>query len=283
MGRIQEAAEAYHKAIALNPRNSAAHHNLGNILAAAGRVAEAIAAYRRSIELNPDQGALAQKSLAGLLLGQGRIAEARAAFEQCKRQSASQKAMSSSAIEGLELCDRLLALGDRLPALLHGNEQATDACVLRDLALFCQHAKKWQSAAQFFAAAFKARPSLADDLATADRYNAACYAALAGCGQGAYDQPITSAERARLRCQARDWLRADLALRVRQLESGTIAARLEVRDKIRFWKVDADLVGIRDAECLEKLPPDERQECRALWAAVDALIRNASAERQQGR
>ena len=69
----------------------------------------------------------------------------------------------------------------------------------------------------------------------------------------------------------------------RQLESGTIAARLEVRDKIRFWKGDADLVGIRDADCLDKLPPDERQECRALWAAVDVFIKNASAERQRGR
>ena len=32
MGRMQEAAQAYRKAIEFNPRNSAAHHNLGNIL-----------------------------------------------------------------------------------------------------------------------------------------------------------------------------------------------------------------------------------------------------------
>jgi hypothetical protein len=35
-----------------------------------------------------------------------------------------------------------------------------------------------------------------DDVRTADRYNAACYAALAGCGRGNHDEPITGAEKA---------------------------------------------------------------------------------------
>jgi hypothetical protein len=47
--------------------------------------------------------------------------------------------------------------------------------------------------------------------------------------------------------------------------------------KLRFWKNDFDLAGIREADALNTLPPDEQQECRALWAAVDALIERASA------
>ena len=63
--------------------------------------------------------------------------------------------------------------------------------------------------------------------------------------------------------QARTWLRADLALRARQLDLATTASRLQVRDKIRFWKTDVDLRGIRDADMLDKLPAAEQQECRA--------------------
>jgi serine/threonine protein kinase/Tfp pilus assembly protein PilF len=278
IGRRHEADDEYRKAIDLNPRSSAAHHNLGNILAVAGRTEEAIAAYRRSIELNPDEGALAQKSLASVLLGQGSVCEARAAFRQCLDLLSPNQPMRPSATDGLNLCDRLLALGERLPALLHGKELSTDAMVLRDLALLSQYGKRWNAAARFFAAAFLAQPDLADDLVTADRYNAACYAALAGCDQGNHAEPVTGAEQAYLRHQAREWLRADLTLRARQLESASAATRLDVRDKIRFWKHDVDLAGIRDADALEKLPATERQECTALWAAVDAQIEKASAQ-----
>ena len=39
------------------------------------------------------------------------------------------------------------------------------------------------AAARFYEEAFAAQPKLADDLGAAHRYNAACAAALAGCGQ----------------------------------------------------------------------------------------------------
>ena len=281
MARIQDAAEAYRKAIDLDPKNSAAHHNLGNSLAAAGRLDEAIAAYRRSIELNPKEGALAQNCLGQTLLGQGHFTEARAAFQHSLETLSTNAATRTASIEGHSLCDRLLALGTDLPALLAGKERSSDAVVLRDLALYAQYGRKWSVAALFFAAAFEVRPELANDLRTAERYNAACYAALAGCGQGDDAERLTGAERAHLRWLAREWLRADLTLRGMQLESGTVAARLEVRDKLPFWKNDSDLVGIRDADALAKLPPEERQACRTLWAEVDALIEKASAEHRR--
>ena len=212
MGRVQEAAKAYHEAIALNPRNSAAYHNLGNILAAAGQVAGAIGAYRRSIELNPDQGGWPRSHWRDSFWG-----KAGSPRPAPRSSSASGKALSRKRCAPVLSRDSSFVTGSSLSAIAcrpfsMGVNRPLMLVCCADLALFCQHAKKWQSAAHFFAAAFKARPSLADDLATADRYNAACYATLAGCGQGAYDQPITSAERARLRCQARDWLWADLAL-----------------------------------------------------------------------
>jgi len=56
-----------------------------------------------------------------------------------------------------------------------------------------------------------------------------------------------------------DWLRADLVLRNRQLESGKPEARAEVSQKLNHWKVDRDLAGVRDPEALIKLPDDEKR------------------------
>jgi hypothetical protein len=49
-----------------------------------------------------------------------------------------------------------------------------------------------------------------------------------------------------------------------------------VDSTIRHWRGDADLAGLRDAEGLEKLPPDEREACRKLWADVAELLKKAS-------
>src|SRR5206468_10853885 len=55
------------------------------------------------------------------------------------------------------------------------------------------------------------KPALADDLKSWNRYNAACSAALAGCGQGNDVSGLDEKALARLRQQAMVWLRADLA------------------------------------------------------------------------
>jgi hypothetical protein len=41
---------------------------------------------------------------------------------------------------------------------------------------------------------------------------------------------------------------------------------------LRHWKADPDLAGLRDPEALAKLPADEQQACRKLWADLDALL-----------
>ena len=37
--------------------------------------------------------------------------------------------------------------------------------------------------------------------------------------------------------------------------------------------------GLRDADALERLPPAEREECRALWQEAADLLRRAQAAR----
>ena len=41
------------------------------------------------------------------------------------------------------------------------------------------------------------------------------------------------------------------------------------------WQEDADLAGVRDADALAKLPPDEQDAWRKLWADVDAVLKKA--------
>jgi tetratricopeptide (TPR) repeat protein len=84
-------------------------------------------------------------------------------------------------------------------------------------------------------------------------------------------------ERTRLRQQVRDSLRADLALRSKQLETGKPADRAAVQQAMQHWQRDSDLAGIRDAAALAKLPAEECAACERLWADVAALLKKAEA------
>jgi hypothetical protein len=129
----------------------------------------------------------------------------------------------------------------------------------------------YAAAARFFDAA----PKPADDLKSGDRYNAACNAALAAAGQGEDAGKLDDQERTRLREQALAWLRADLALWSRQLESGKPADRAAVQQALHHWQKDNDLAGLRDAAALAKLAPEQVAACKQLWADVAALLKKA--------
>jgi hypothetical protein len=72
-----------------------------------------------------------------------------------------------------------------------------------------------------------------------------------------------------------DWLRADLALLTKQLQSWWPGQTDEARKKLRHWQQDPDLAGVRDKEALAKLPEAEREAWRKLWADVADLLRKS--------
>ena len=53
-GKLEEAAEYYRRAIALNPRYAEACNNLGFVLQAQGNLDEAVALYRKAVEFDPN-------------------------------------------------------------------------------------------------------------------------------------------------------------------------------------------------------------------------------------
>jgi serine/threonine-protein kinase len=158
-----------------------------------------------------------------------------------------------------------------LPAFLQGTYQPRDNDERLALVGVCQFKDLRRAAARLYADAFTADPTLAEDLTTGNRYRAAVCAALAGCGRGADGARLSAAERARWLKKARAWLKADLVLHAKRLNSGNAGGRIQVRQQMQRWRADAQLDGVRGAEAIARLPDEEREGWAKLWAEAEAL------------
>ncbi len=83
-GRGDDAILQYEKALSLNPRNAAAHANLGALLASEGKVDEGMPHLRQAIQLDPDS-ADAHYHLGFALAQQGQVDEAVVHYEDAIR------------------------------------------------------------------------------------------------------------------------------------------------------------------------------------------------------
>jgi serine/threonine protein kinase/Flp pilus assembly protein TadD len=301
-GKLQEAEEAYRAALRLDPKYAGAHNGLGNVLSDRGKPKEAKEEYRAAIFLDP-KFAPPHNGLGSVLVQQGKGEEAereyraaigldpkaapphynlgillkdRGRLEEAKKEYLQALGLGLQAAgERLRQCDRLLALVQRLPAVLRGDGRPANAQEMLGFAELCSQPfeRRLAAAARFYGDAFAADPKLADDLKAGHRYNAACYAALAGCGQGKDADKLDDRDKTRLRRLALDWLKADLTLRAKQSQSD----RVVVQQTLRHWKVDADLAGVR-GDALAKLPEAEREPWKKLWDEVDGLLAKVGAE-----
>jgi hypothetical protein len=119
-------------------------------------------------------------------------------------------------------------------------------------------------------------PRLGDDRQARHRYNAACAAALAGCGLGKDEPPPSGEQKTKLRRQALDWLTAELGTWAKLLETANKDQRGFIAKTLEHWREDTDLAGIREDAGLAKLPERESVAFRKLWADVDALLKKAA-------
>jgi WD40 repeat protein/tetratricopeptide (TPR) repeat protein len=285
-GEVDEAIACWRQAILLDPKLApklaGAHFQLGYALSGKRQFDEAMACYQRAIELAPEY-AEAHCNLGEILRRQGHFAKSLAAYKRGHELGTKRPGWPYPSAEWVREAEGLVAMESKLPAFLKGQFQPRGTAELLGLAGVCQVKKLYAAAVRLYAEAFAADPKLADSLKAGHRYNAACYAALAGAGQGEDTTKLDDKERSRLRQQARDWLRADLVLRGKQLESGQPADRAAVQQALRHWQQDSDLVGIRDAAALAKSSGEERAACEKLWADVAALLKKAEAPATQGK
>ncbi len=144
------------------------------------------------------------------------------------------------------------SIEDRLGGILSGKARPRDPRERADFAYACSAKGLHAEAVRLYTQAFEEDPAVADDLASFQRYNAACAAVLA-----AVEDPG-------LRRRALEWLCADLAARQPDKDKAALAATFE------HWKRDPDLAAVRDR--INDLPEAERQGWRKLWADVDTAL-----------
>ena len=176
--------------------------------------------YRETIRLKPDFAEV-HCDVAYLLRIQGKYGESLVAYEHGHELGSKRPDWAYPSAQWVAQARRLARLAPRLPALLNGEEQPADAEQCLDAAVAAYSRGFHAMAARFSARAFAALPSSAEDLDAGHRYNAACSAALAGCGRAKDQPPPDLAARVKLRRQALEWLEGDLAARTRIVASGS--------------------------------------------------------------
>jgi WD40 repeat protein/tetratricopeptide (TPR) repeat protein len=213
--------------------------NLGDAMIGQGKYSDAEAEYREALRVRPNYPE-AHARLGMALACQGKEVEAEAEYRQAL---------------------------DLRPGV-------QDAFIYPSFALRVQQ-QKYAAAAHLLAAALAAEPKVAADPREKLRYYAACAAALAGCGQGSDIAELDNAERARLRRQALDWLRADLTAWGQLLEQTPDQARSLVQERMQHWQGDSDFSGVRGDE-QAKLPEAERQAWHQLWKDVEQMLKRVN-------
>jgi tetratricopeptide (TPR) repeat protein len=279
-GQLTQAIASLEEAIRCEPYFSRkedfarAYYNLGFLHEQNGHLDQAIAAYRRATAINNNY-ALAYCHLGLALQDKGRFAEALAALSRGHGLGAKDPRWSQPSGQWVEDCRRLMELEARLAAVLKGEAKPRTAAEGLDFARLCSTKRLYADACRLSQKAFTTEPALAKDLKTNRRYDAACWAALAGCGQGADATPLAEPERAGWRRQALAWLRGDLALWAKQLEKGGNTAQKRLKRALQHWQKDSDLAGVREKAALAKLPEAERNEWTKFWSEVTALLAKA--------
>jgi tetratricopeptide (TPR) repeat protein len=310
-GKVEEAAALYRKALDANPEDRSVRNGLAGLLerhgkldeAAAlyrnanllsdlakllerqGRLEEAADCYREVAELSRDSSLLSN-DLTRVLLALGQYQQAGdAAQYQRDRQARNAAQGVYSGPAGTELlfrveCERFqrqALLGGRLPELLGGKYRPANATEGLDFAELCWLQGHYSDAVRLTADAFTTDPKLANDLTASYRYKAACHAASAGCQMGHGTAKLSEDERARLRAQALNWLRADLnecrdLARTHAHWAEVTNHLAEVTNHLPGWKSNGDLSGVCDVKRLAQLPESERREWEAFWADVKSVL-----------
>jgi tetratricopeptide (TPR) repeat protein/serine/threonine protein kinase len=266
---LPAAIDAFHKALDIDRKDALAWYNLGLALSAQKDLPGAIDAFKKAINVNRSY-AQAHAGLGLTLRDQGNFADAVAALQRASQLLPKGHSLRPFVEGQLKQCQLLLALEQRLPNALKGEKLSpAEYLALADL---CQrYQKRYRDGVELYAKAFPGEPKLTEDRQKGVRYNAACAAALAAAGKGLGADNLPAKEKFRLRQQAFDWLKADLATRGNLLEKNPF----KLQQDLQHWQKDADLTGVRDEKTLAKLPAAEQDAWRQLWADIEALRKQA--------
>jgi serine/threonine protein kinase/Flp pilus assembly protein TadD len=276
-GDLPAAIGEYEQALRCNPRFAMAHNNLGHVRSQLGDLPGAIAAYNEAVKLDANF-AEAYCNLGYALLRQGKFAEARDAYRRGHELGSRRSVWKASSAEWVKHAGRLADLDNQVTAILNGRDTPRSAGQCIEYAQLCSRKRFHVASARFYLEAFAKEPALADDLSRADRYQAACSAALAGTGQGNDAGLLDEQQRERSRQQALEWFRADLAAWTKRTQGSNQQDRAEADRKLRQWERNRDLAAVREEDALARLPEAERRQWQMLWADVSELRKRAASD-----
>jgi tetratricopeptide (TPR) repeat protein len=260
-GDLAGAVRCHREALRLDPKLALAHYNLGNALQDQGELGGAVRCYREALRLDPKY-AKAQCGLGFALRQQGRFAESLTAFRRGHELGSRDPRWPYPSAQQVREAEAYAEREPLLEAIRTGQSSPAGPDEFPIFARMCCFTGHPAAAARLYREALALRPPL-----TAHRYDAACAAALAGCGQGQDAASLDEKKRAAWRRQALEWLRAELAARDKLAATNQAA----VRQELQHWQKDADFAGVRGQDALAKLPEAERAAWQKLWADVDAL------------
>src|SRR5207244_2024103 len=124
-GRLDEAMAEYREAICLKPDYAEAHCNLGNIFRAKLRLDDALPEYQEAIHLKTDH-AKAHCNLGKVLVSKGEFAQALAYLRRGHELGSRNPRWPYPSAQWVRHCERLVALGEKLPDILSGKAQLAD-------------------------------------------------------------------------------------------------------------------------------------------------------------
>ncbi len=306
--RLDEAESECREAIRLKPDDPVAHWMLGDTLRWQGKHEESGRELREAIRLRPDDGRF-HGILAIQLRDTLKFDEALPEFREALRLKpdlfplyldyanalrrktdyvgALAVIRKAQALSGRSLIDHhhppewfakiesLAALDSRLPKILSGEDRPRNSIERLDLAQMCMDKKLKAAALKFWTEALEKDPTLGENRQAQHRYNAACAALLVASGQTKDASAVDEKARADLRRRALAWLRAEAAAWSRVFDFGSPPERASALSVIRWWTRDVDLVTVRGADALAKLPEAERKEWQAFWNDYNTLMRKA--------
>jgi tetratricopeptide (TPR) repeat protein len=264
------AAAYIRKAIEINPKLPQAHLSLGNVLRNQGDWSGAAACYRKALEVAPNY-AEAHCNLGQVLAQEGEFALSLKAYQTGHELGTRSRKWPYPSEQWVRQAKRKVELDSRLPDLLSGQRKPAGAAECIELGDLCRCKKLYAAAVRFYTEAFAMDGKLAEDMKAQHRYDAACLAALAGCGLGKDTADLDEEKAKRHRRQALTWLCADLEAWTRRLDQDSGKAHPFVAKTMQHWLDDTDFAGVRGPEALFRIPEGERQEWQKLWVHVAAL------------
>jgi tetratricopeptide (TPR) repeat protein len=278
LGRLDDAILKLNRALDLAPNDPGCLNALGVACVKQGTLDDAIAHYTEALRIDPTF-AEAHVNLGSVLEARGELeaamdsmGRARELFAQ--RCDASSRNWASVVEKELSSLAARMARRQAIARLLRGEPQATTAGDptaedWTDVAQSAYAVHQYTAAARTFSLGFSALPEMLRSYPI--RYNAACAAALAGCGKGSDAEELEEGERSAFRAQARAWLAAELERWREDFSAGGESAR-SAKEHVALAESDPDFDSVRDEAALQGLPDAEAQSWRVLWRDIAELI-----------